>query len=493
MDASMDADLPDGSNGKEEKRLVAIPVAGGSSGEGLPYAPEDWPRPGDIWRWKVGNRKCVSGHWVDRCVSAPPTCPKFGGKRPVFHSKSSLEEYIRKEYPQTDVEEFFSSFIWRVPYADMGHITPRKGTGNDRYAHLSFRNLGTISELVINPDDCKAGNMLCNARAKEKNNTLAVKDCDICCSEAGFCRDCCCILCCKTVDWSHEGCSFIRCEASLDDHYICGHMAHLECALRSYLAGTVGGSIGLDVEYYCRRCDNKTDLFPHVSKLVKVCESIDSREDMEKILNLGYCILRGSEQKRAKSLQNHITQVIMKLERGVHLDEIWKVGDNITPSAGDGHEVSGAVDMTNDSNYINEIEPLEKIEATDGTDKNLVYITSDYSSVSAKLEDQVDQALRELKKSQESEYMIAEQKLYVQKNFLLSLYRQLEYERSELANPSPSPIGGNYDALLSNVVERVDQIKNEEDKLKKMMKVGHGFGSTPKSIVEDHFGLVINE
>ncbi|KAM1348857.1 hypothetical protein PS2_003035 [Malus domestica] len=26
------------------------------------------------------------------------------------------------------------------------------------------------------------------------------------------------------------------------------------------MAGTVGGSIGLDSEYYCRRCDEKTDL-----------------------------------------------------------------------------------------------------------------------------------------------------------------------------------------------------------------------------------------
>lgn len=43
---------------------------------------------------------------------------------------------------------------------------------------------------------------------------------------------------------------------------ICGHVAHfLEFALRSYMAGTVGRSVGLDAEYYCRDVTKKkTDL-----------------------------------------------------------------------------------------------------------------------------------------------------------------------------------------------------------------------------------------
>lgn len=156
------------------------------------------------------------------------------------------------------------------------------------------------------PGDCKAGNKMCNLQSKEKKNTLIAKDCNICCIEAGFCRDCCCILCCKTVDSACGGCTFIRCEANLDNQYICGHVAHVECALRAYMAGTVGGSIGLDTEYYCRRCDNKTNLIPFLTKLIKVCESLDSKEDIEKLLKLGFCILRGSKQPRAKSLQNRI-------------------------------------------------------------------------------------------------------------------------------------------------------------------------------------------
>ncbi|KAM1216911.1 hypothetical protein ACFX2I_013127 [Malus domestica] len=75
-----------------------------------------------------------------------------------------------------------------------------------------------------------------------------------------FCRDCCCILCCKSVNSSCAGYDYIRCEALKHDGSICGHAAHIDCALQCYMAGTVRGSIGLDSEYYCRGCDEKTDL-----------------------------------------------------------------------------------------------------------------------------------------------------------------------------------------------------------------------------------------
>ena len=46
--------------------IVAIPVRAYSYGKGLPYAPENWPRHGDIWHWKVGSRASGAGHWADR-------------------------------------------------------------------------------------------------------------------------------------------------------------------------------------------------------------------------------------------------------------------------------------------------------------------------------------------------------------------------------------------------------------------------------------------
>ncbi|KAK1281098.1 hypothetical protein QJS04_geneDACA004698 [Acorus gramineus] len=154
---------------------------------------------------------------------------------------------------------------------------------------------------------------MCRLRLKARAFSLAAMDCDICCSEVGFCCDCCCILCCKTIDWAYGGYSYIRCEATVNEKHICGHVAHLDCALRSYMAGTVGGSIGLDVEYYCRRCDKKTDLISHVVKLLQTCEALDTRDDIEKILNVGLCILRGSEQMRAKSLLNRIGSILTKV------------------------------------------------------------------------------------------------------------------------------------------------------------------------------------
>lgn len=154
--------------------------------------------------------------------------------------------------------------------------------------------------------DCKAGNWMCRLQLQARNYSVPAMACDICCSEAGFCRDCCCILCCKSVDWAYGAYTFIRCEAKVNESYICGHVAHVDCALRSYMAGTIGGKSGLDVEYYCRRCDKRSDLIAHVTSLLHTCESLDSRDDIEKILNVGLRILGGSQQERSKRLLHHI-------------------------------------------------------------------------------------------------------------------------------------------------------------------------------------------
>ncbi|CAI9759951.1 unnamed protein product [Fraxinus pennsylvanica] len=60
-------------------------------------------------------------------------------------------------------------------------------------------------------------------------------------------------------------------------------IAHIECALRAYMAGTFGGSIGLEIEYYCRRCDSRTDLILHVERLLQTCKLVNS-------LNVGICV-----------------------------------------------------------------------------------------------------------------------------------------------------------------------------------------------------------
>ncbi|XP_020595159.1 protein OBERON 1-like, partial [Phalaenopsis equestris] len=190
------------------------------------------------------------------------------------------------------------------------------------------------SESAVSSGGCKAGNKMC-ASVKKIGFQPKIKACDICCSESGFCRDCCCILCCGCVDSARGGFSFIRCQAILEKDLSCGHVAHIDCALRAYMAGTVGGSIGLDAEYYCRRCDNKTDLIQHVIKMMEICKSFDSPDDIEKVLNLGSCILFGSEKVRAKKLRYSIGTIVSKLNLGISLTDIWKAeNDFLTVSAG---------------------------------------------------------------------------------------------------------------------------------------------------------------
>lgn len=148
----------------------------------------------------------------------------------------------------------------------------------------------------------------------EEDECLLVMPCDICCAEPNFCRECCCILCCKTVDSKYGGYSYIKCQAKVGDK-ICGHAGHIECALRCYIAGTVGGSIGLDAEYFCRRCDGRTDLIPHAKKLLLTCQYIDSKDDdmKKKILNLCMCFLGGSQKATAKELISQIQLAMSKV------------------------------------------------------------------------------------------------------------------------------------------------------------------------------------
>lgn len=160
---------------------------------------------------------------------------------------------------------------------------------------------------------CKAGNKSCVSIVEAEEISSGSISCDMCCSEPGFCRDCCCILCSKITDSAYGGYDLIRCEAAIDEGVTCGHIAHIGCALRSYMAGTVGGSIGLDAEYYCRRCDTKTDLLSHVKKLLQICESIESQDDIVKILHLGACVLRGSQRLAAKKLLYRIELVMGKV------------------------------------------------------------------------------------------------------------------------------------------------------------------------------------
>lgn len=112
---SMDIDGPEGSKASpQENGLNLYPVSANDSGEGLPYAPQDWPNPGDKWGWKVGKRLASSGHFLDRYLYLPGTLHKHGhGKG--FASKLSVEQYVREKFPNADIRALFASFSWRIP------------------------------------------------------------------------------------------------------------------------------------------------------------------------------------------------------------------------------------------------------------------------------------------------------------------------------------------------------------------------------------------
>ncbi|KAG0485532.1 hypothetical protein HPP92_009611 [Vanilla planifolia] len=438
----------DGSNGNikssQKQFLDPKPVPSGSSGVGLPYAPEDWPHPGDKWFWKVGSRKYASGHFIDRFIRPPKHLPRASGSsRPWIHSKLSLKQYLQKEFPQTDVNAIFDSFIWKIP----AESTIKVKLGHIRPCRESLEPNKCLGSESLEVNKCPAPEVAINAGG------------------------------CKAVDSVHQSYNFIRCQAVQEGSFTCGHVAHLDCALRAYMAGTVGGSIDLDAD-----------------------ESLGSRDDVEKMLTLGFCILHGSEKMRANNLRDRIGAVMVKLNCGVSLGEIWKVENDIsTISAGQANSITMSSPPTNGRNHTVvgstiEVEHSSSLSHMPHVErKETLYITSNHIDKSAKLEDDVDQALRGLKRSQESEYRTAEEKLYGQKDLLLGLYQQLEVERAELARPIASAEGSRGDALLTSVLARVDQIKREEMKLKQMMRIAEGFGLAPRTLLKEYYGMPLDD
>lgn len=467
---------------KRENGLHLRPVSPEASGVGLPYAPVDWPKKGDVWTWKVGRRVAITGHFLDRYLYLPKRLHnklENPGQKRAFASKLSVERFVKVAFPGADINAFFASFSWKIP-------AKKHSLTNVARAFIVAPPEERAEVSVDDPQFdglvCKAGNRKCNSLFSEADSlSLVALPCDLCCSEPRFCRDCCCILCSKTIDLKYGGYSYIKCEAIIEG-FICGHVAHLNCALRSYMAGTVGGSIGLDVEYYCRRCDAKTSLVPHVTTLLKTCESINSRDEIEKILNVGVCILRGSQRTNARGLLNRIESTITELKRGTSLEDIWNV-----------KESDSAISTGVFQNGNVELEPTNHQDSIDGRPyPSVLSISSDYNSEYLKLEYEIDQVLQALRKAQESEYKIAEERLFTQKNYLRNLYQQLDKERSELSHGASGTIA-EADALLSAILNRVDQIKQEVMKLKEMEEVSNGFGRTSKGILKEHFGLEIED
>ncbi|XP_022558986.1 protein OBERON 1-like isoform X2 [Brassica napus] len=451
-------------------RLHLRPVRPMESGIGLPYAPENWPKPGDTWRWKVGPRITGKGTFLDRYLYPPKHLPGLSNtetlrKGTAFRSRLSLERYIRLAFPDADVRKFFASFSWAVPSTDgMKRSILPVYTSDEDPMH------DNVSDIMV----CKAGNDKCGSLMMPPPSETEPMTCDICCSEPSFCTDCSCILCCKSVSVEHEGYSYTKCEAVVSEGRICGHVAHINCALRAYMAGTVGGSIGLDAEYYCRRCDARKDLVPHVNRFLEICKTVEYQGDVEKILNLGICVLRGSQRVDAKELLNCIESTVIKLKCGTSLEDLW---NDDTPTIWSDFSESEGKDNDDAVQSLQDVTPIEPMPFNREAEMH-------------KLEEEIREVLKALREAQESEYQIAEVRLHAQKECLGDLYRQLEEEKSEL---SRRVSGSDAESLMTNVLKRLDQIRKEVTKLKEMEEVAKGFGRTPRGILEEYFHLAIEE
>ncbi|XP_017222350.2 uncharacterized protein LOC108199116 [Daucus carota subsp. sativus] len=186
------------------------------------------------------------------------------------------------------------------------------------------------------------------------------------------------------------------------------------------MAGTIGA------EYYCRCCDTRTDLLPHVKIFLQICESISSHDDIKKILNLGVYVLQGSQRSAAERLLL-VFEIAMgkqydsRLEIVPVLDNGWNVNDKST----------GVMVCHNGNHAVKSAIDEEHVDIRQGSPKK-VSTDIDPEVESLKLEYKVEQTLQALKKSQELEFKIAKERLHDQNNCIQNLYQQFGKEKSEI-------------------------------------------------------------
>lgn len=150
-----ETNITDESSGNVSTAKELLPILC-ESGEGLPYAPEDFPLPGDKWRWRVGKRVAVSGDYKDRYLYLPKRlqCQDQSLRRP-FASKLSVERYIRTTFPNVDVDAFFNSFSWKVPSKNLLSPSGQLQLINSSlmlYTNLLLEHLSHVIQCLVASD-----------------------------------------------------------------------------------------------------------------------------------------------------------------------------------------------------------------------------------------------------------------------------------------------------------------------------------------------------
>ncbi|KAG2317392.1 hypothetical protein Bca4012_068285 [Brassica carinata] len=156
-------------------QLPAIPPV--STGQGPPYAPVDWPSPGDVWTWRVGRRVTALGFHQDRFLILPQRLQQRNVPK-SFASKPALARYIQTSFPEMDADAFFASFSWKIPAlfqpadkvdaASLFEETPKEvktegaasndengKEGNSRYSQRKRNPMPTFESVVEKPKTIK--------------------------------------------------------------------------------------------------------------------------------------------------------------------------------------------------------------------------------------------------------------------------------------------------------------------------------------------------
>ncbi|KAJ7552557.1 hypothetical protein O6H91_06G060300 [Diphasiastrum complanatum] len=174
---------------------------------------------------------------------------------------------------------------------------------------------------------CRAENTNCGLETGKSvfQGPLKCLRCELCCEEPGFCRECTCLLCCKALKPSLEENFTIRCLHRISQAGICGHAAHLHCALDSQMAGVVKLR-GIDMEYLCRRCDKKTDLKDVISHLIEGMTKVTVKPCAEKMLKLALRTIQGSQRggRETKMLESTAHWALDKIKKGEDIQTLFK-------------------------------------------------------------------------------------------------------------------------------------------------------------------------
>lgn len=107
----------------------------------------------------------------------------------------------------------------------------------------------------------------------------------------------------------------------------------------------------------------------------------------------------------------------------------------------------------------------------------------DYRSHSLKFEADIDDVMETLRKSQELECKVVEERLRAQQIYLQGLYDQIDREMAELECPNLT----HSEPLFRAIRERKEQIRQELAKYEDMKKVASGFSRTSNDISKEIF------